>query len=195
MAHPAFTFYQNRMREVYHTVVTDTKGNQLVLNAPPKGSAVAKAIQAKMAFAKSAFNHSGVHLWFPDDELGLSGYTHMQGNKDINTFVKQTNYEFNLKPTGDVLYQHNARVLYDFSVENNPLADQCTHDQVSFTGLDVTEFHHAVMNIPAHKPYYIVQEESTWHYGNAGASWHWLLPAPLAQGLGIHTPPAKTQAA
>lgn len=188
MAHPAFTFYQNRMREVYSTTN---------FNAPPPNSAVAKAIQAKMAFAKAAFDHSGVHLWFPDDELGLSGGTHMQGNKDLNTFVKQTNYEFNhtptefnhLTPTGDVLYSHSAQVLYDFSVECNPLADQCTHDEVSFTGVGVAEFKGL-----AHKQYYIVAESCSWDYGYAGASWHWLLPTPLAQGLGLHIP-TKTQAA
>ena len=130
-----------------------------------------------MAFAKAAFDHSGVHLWFPDDELGLSGKTHMQGNTVINTFVKQTNYECEVTPIGGVLYQHNAQVLYDFSVENNPLADQCTHDEVTFTGLGVTEIKGA--------KHYIVHEQSTWDYGNAGASWHWLLPMSLAQTLGL----------
>ena len=181
MAYPAFTFYQNRMREVYSTTN---------FNSPPPNSAVAKAIQAKMAFAKAAFDHSGVHLWFPDDELGLSGKTHMQGNTVINTFVKQTNYECEVTPIGGVLYQHNAQVLYDFSVENNPLADQCTHDEVSFTGVGVAEFKGL-----AYKQYYIVAESCSWDYGYAGASWHWLLPTPLAQGLGLHIPPAKTQAA
>lgn len=186
MAHPAFTFYQNRMNEIYHATN---------FNAPPPNSAVEKAIQAKMAFAKAAFDHRGVHLWFPDDELGMSCKTHMQGEKDINTFTKQTNYEFKATPTGGTLYQHNARVLYDFSVENNPLADQCTHDEVSFTGVGVAEFPHAVMNILAYKQYYIVAESCSWDYGYAGASWHWLLPKSLAQGLGLHTPAAKTQAA
>lgn len=186
MPHPAFTFYQNRMREIYSTTN---------FNSPPPNSAVAKAIQAKMAFAKAAFDHRGVHLWFPDDELGLSGTTTNKGQVDINTFVKQTSYEFNLKPTGDVLYQHNARVLYDFSVENNPLADQCTHDQVCFTGVGTTEFPTGVTNMLANRQYYIVAESCSWDYGYAGASWHWLLPTPLAQGLGLHTPSTKTQAA
>ena len=171
MAYPAFTFYQNRMREVYSTTN---------FNSPPPNSAVAKAIQAKMAFAKAAFDHSGVHLWFPDDELGLSGKTHMQGNTVINTFVKQTNYECEVTPIGGVLYQHNAQVLYDFSVECNPLADQCTHDSCTFSGLGVTE-----LTGLAHKQYYIVQEINTWEYGNAAGEWHWLLPMALAKGLGL----------
>ena len=168
LACAAFTFYKKRMREIYSSAN---------FNAPPKNSAVAKAIAAKMAFAKAAFNHPGVELWFPDDELGMSGLTTGQGEKAINAHTRQTNHEFNITPLGGTLYQHNAQVLYDFSVENNPLADQCTHDEVTFTGLGVTEIKGA--------KHYIVHEQSTWDYGNAGASWHWLLPMSLAQTLGL----------
>jgi len=182
MAHPAFTFYQNRMREVYSSAN---------FNAPPKGSPVAKAIQAKMAFAKAAFNHSGVHLWFPDDELGLSGSTCNKGNTDINPFVKQTDHNFYPQPYKGqqlgVLYSHNAQVLYDFSVECNPLADQCTHDACTFSGLGVTEFtgDWALLTGLAQKQYHIVQEINTWEYGNAAGEWHWLLPMALAKTLGL----------
>jgi len=170
----AFTFYQKRMREIYSSAN---------FNAPPPNSAVAKALQAKMAFAKAAFNHPGVELWFPDDELGLSGKTHMQGEKTINAHTRQTKseYEFNAQPyKGEqlgILYSHSVQVLYDFNVECSPLADQCTQDEVTFTGLGVTEIKGA--------KHYIVHEQSTWEYGNAGASWHWLLPMSLAQTLGL----------
>ena len=171
----AFTFYQKRMHEVYSSAN---------FNAPPKNSAVAKAIAAKMAFAKAAFDHSGVHLWFPDDELGLSGTTTNKGQVDINTFVKQTNHNFYPQPyKGEdlgVLYSHNAQVLYDFSVECNTLPDQCTHDACTFSGLGVTE-----LTGLAHKQYYIVQDINTWEYGNAAGEWHWLLPMSLAQTLGL----------